>query len=107
MTGMTTAPAGGGIVQYEAIERAEGQLSGPGLMELNRVKEGVGAIDIGFPGFGVIGGALSGSHSATKRAAQEQIAKSATKLQEISERLKQTIERWRAAEEASTIQEVT
>lgn len=106
MTDMTTVPATGGHVQYEAIERAEGQLSGPALMQLNRVKEGVGAIEIGFPGFGVIGGSLAGSHSATKRASQEQLAKSAAKLTEFSERLKQTIKQWQAADEASTIQEV-
>ena len=106
MTDMTTVPATGGHVQYEAIERAEGQLSGPALMQLNRVKEGVGAIEIGFPGFGVIGGSLAGSHSATKRASQEQLGKSAAKLTEFSERLKQTIKQWQAADEASTIQEV-
>ena len=106
MTDMTTGPATGGHVQYEAIERAEGQLSGPTLMQLNRVKEGVGAIEISFPGFGVIGGSLSGSHSATKRATQEKLAKSAEKLNEFSERLKQTIKQWQAADEASTIEEV-
>jgi hypothetical protein len=103
---MTTAPAGGGYVQYEAIERAEGQLSGPALMHLNRIKEGVGAIEIGFPGFGVIGGTLSGSHSATKREVQAKLEKSAAKLTEFSDRLKQTVQRWRAADDASTIEEV-
>jgi hypothetical protein len=103
---MTTIPATGGHVQYESIERAEGQLSGPALMQLNRVKEGIGAIEIGFPGFGVIGGSLAGSHSATQRVTQEKLGKSAEKLTEFSERLKQTIKQWQAADEASTIQEV-
>jgi hypothetical protein len=94
-------------VQYEAIQRAEGQLSGPALMELNRVKEAVAAIDIGFPGFGVIGGTLHGSHTATQREVKGKLDKSATKLTEFSQRLKETIQRWRSAEEASTIQEVT
>jgi hypothetical protein len=106
MTEMTTVPATGGHVQYEAIERAEGELSGPALMHLNRIKEGVGTIEVGFPGFGVIGGTLSGSHSATKRASQEQLEKSAAKLTQFSERLKQTIKQWQAADDASTIEEV-
>jgi hypothetical protein len=106
MTDMTTAPAVGGHVQYEAIERAEGQLSGPAMGQLTRIKEGVGAIEVNFPGFGVIGGTLSGSHSATKRAMQEQLDKSVGKLTEFSERLKQTVKQWQAADEASTIEEV-
>lgn len=103
---MTTVPATGGFVQYEAIERAEGQLRGPALAELNRIKEGVGAIEVGFPKFGVIGGTLAGSHSASKRAAQEQLGKASEKLTEFCERLKQTIKQWQAADEASTIEEV-
>jgi hypothetical protein len=75
-------------------------------MQLNRVKEGVGAIEISIPGFGVFGGTLAGSHSDTKRASQEKLAKSAATLTEFSERLKQTIKQWRAADEASTIEEV-
>lgn len=103
---MTTVPATGGLVQYEAIERAEGQLSGPALAELNSIKESLGGVEVGFPKFGVIGGTLAGSHSASKRAAQEELEKAAGKLTEFSERLKQTVKQWQAADEASTIEEV-